>query len=77
MNIKKIDEAIRFLEDIAKDADDLIYDLQEIEIIMSKLDQKIRLVKESAKHARDLIEWEINKTTQKQGEDDANTNNVR
>ena len=52
---RKLKEVVDFLGDIVKEADNLIYLLQEIDVKLEKLDRKSRQLKEDAQHARSLI----------------------
>jgi len=52
---RKLKEAVDFLGDIVKEADNLSYILQEIAVQLEKLDRKSRQLKEDAQHARSLL----------------------
>lgn len=52
---RKLKEVVDFLGDIVKEADNLIYLLQEIDVKLEKLDRKSRQLRDDALHARSLI----------------------
>lgn len=55
MKEQKLEEAVDFLGDIVKEADNLSYILQEIAVQLEKLDRKSRQLREEAQHARSLL----------------------
>ena len=61
MDRKELEDAVKYLDSVESDLVDLIDEVQEMEVMISKFWNKCRDMSELLKTTKSIIEWELNK----------------